>query len=488
MAFANKAQLISYPDSMGGDLKGLHDAVLRYFPGCFPGGIHVLPPYPSSGDRGFAPIDYSAIDPRFGNWDDIAALGEIGPVMLDLMANHVSRRSPYFSDFLAHGRSSPYAGLFLDVSKIWPDGRPDPGDLEKIFLRRPTPFSEYRLRSGETARVWTTFGHEDPSEQIDLDLESPAAMRLLIRTLESLRAHGVRGIRLDAIGYAIKRRGTSCFFVEPEIWEILNRLRSASGVLGLDILPEVHAPLGIQRKLAERGYWGYDFALPFLVLQALHFGESAALASYLRDRPRGLFTALDCHDGIPVKPDLDGLADEASARRVVDSCVERGANLSRVYADSHKSPSGFDVHQIRSTYFSALGRDADAHVAARALQLFAPGIPQVYYVGLLAGENDDEAARTSGDGRAVNRHDYTMAEIEKAAAASTVQRTLRLIRFRNECPAFDGRFAVRAPRDSAIELDWERDSSRATLSLDLRTREAIVTQRGAAGEEGRWLA
>jgi sucrose 6(F)-phosphate phosphorylase len=488
MAFANKAQLISYPDSMGGDLRSLRESVSRHFPGCFAGGVHVLPPFPSSGDRGFAPIDYSAIDPRFGTWEDIAALGEIGPVMLDLMANHVSRRSPYFEDFLAKGGASPYAGLFLDVARIWPDGRPDPEDLAAIFLRRPAPYSEYRLATGETARLWTTFGHEDPSEQIDLDLESPQALRLLIDTMAALRSRGVRALRLDAVGYIVKRRGTSCFFVEPEIWDALGRIREAADELGLDILPEVHAPLGVQRKLAARGYRGYDFALPFLVLEALTSGSGAALCAYLADRPSGLFTMLDCHDGIPVKPDLDGLVDEAAARKVVDLCLERGANLSRVYSESHRAPGGFDVHQIRCAYFSALGRDEDALVAARAIQLFSPGVPQVYYVGLLAGENDEEGARSSGDGRAVNRRNYAMGEIEAAAARQVVQRTARLLRFRNECPAFDGRFSSRPLGDSAMELSWELGASRARLSVDLKTREAIVTQAGLDREEGRWKA
>ncbi len=487
MAFANKAQLISYPDSMGGDLKGLREAALRHFPGCFAGGVHVLPPYPSSGDRGFAPIDYSRIEGRFGNWADIAALGDIGPVMLDLMVNHVSRRSACFRDFLEKGRASPYAPWFIDVSRIWPGGEPDPADLAAIFRRRELPYSDYELPSGEKARVWTTFGHEDPSEQIDLDFESPEVMAMTIDTIAALKSRGVGALRLDAVGYVVKKRGTSCFFVEPEIWETMGRIREAADELGIDLLPEVHAPLGIRRRLAEKGYWGYDFALPFLVLEALLNGSGSALLSYLRDRPARLFTMLDCHDGIPVKPDLDGLVDEEAARRVVDICLERGANLSRIKSPAFASPGGFDVHQIRCALLSALGGDEDAHVAARAIQLFVPGIPQVYYVGLLGGTNDEEAAKEAGDGRAVNRHNYAMREIEEAAERSVVRRVARLLRLRNECPAFDGSFSARATGDSRLELTWLKGPSRAVLAVDLRTREAIVT-RGGEGSEDRWKA
>lgn len=488
MSFENKVQLISYPDSMGGDLRALRESVMRHFPGCFAGGVHVLPPYPSSGDRGFAPIDYSRIDPRFGDWDDIAALRDVGPVMLDLMVNHVSRRSSYFTDFLEKGRDSVYARYFIDAAKIWPQGRPESAELDAIFRRRELPYSEYTLGTGETARVWTTFGHEDPSEQIDLDFESPEVMRMTIDTIAALRDRGVSALRLDAVGYIVKRRGTSCFFVEPEIWDRMGTIREAADRLGVDLLPEVHAPLDIQRKLAERGYWGYDFALPFLVLQALLCRSGSALASYLRSRPQRLFTTLDCHDGIPVKPDLDGLVDEAAAKNVVDICLSRGANLSRIQSRSFASPGGFDVHQIRCALYSAFGRDDDAHVAARAIQLFVPGIPQVYYVGLLAGSNDLEGAKKAGDGRAINRRNYTMDEIEEASKLKAVRRVARLLRLRNECAAFDGSFSVRTSGDRFLELAWEKELARAVLSVDLDTRTATVRLIRPNGSEENWIA
>jgi sucrose 6(F)-phosphate phosphorylase len=488
MAFANKVQLITYPDSLGGDLRSLRGVLASRFNGCFPGGIHVLPPFPSSGDRGFAPITYAEIEPRFGSWADIAALGEAGPVMLDLMVNHVSRKSAPFTDFLKRGRASAYADLFLDVARVWPDGKPEPEELARLFLRRPAPWSDYRLATGETARVWTTFGREDPSEQVDLDFGSASAMRLVTDTLAAFGGHGVRMARLDAVGYIVKRAGTSCFFVEPEIWDVMGRLRAAADGLGIDLLCEVHAPAAIQRKLSEHGYWGYDFRLPFIVLEALIRRDSGGLARYLGSRPPRLFTMLDCHDGIPVLPDLDGLVDERAAAAVVDLCVSRGANVSRIHSDAHKGRHGLDAHQIRCTYPSALGGDEDAYVAARALQLFAPGIPQVYYVGLLAGENDLEGASRSGEGRDVNRRNYSLAEIERAVDTEVVRRLLRLIRLRNACPAFDGSFTVSAEGPSTIELRWSRGSAGASLALDLGTYAATVTEQGDDGVARRWKA
>jgi len=487
MKLDNRVQLITYPDSLGGNLAAMKEALRRHFPGLFRGGIHILPPYPSSGDRGFAPLDYGAIDPAFGTWEDIARLGEEYGVMLDVMVNHISRRSAQFQDFLLNGRRSPYADMFLTIDKIWPDGQPVQSDIENMFLRRPLPYSAFTAGNGQQELVWTTFGKTDPSEQIDLDVKSPLARQYLSGIFRQFKANRVNMVRLDAVGYVIKKPGTSCFFVEPDIYEFLDWVAGQAEEHDIALLPEVHAHYSIQYKLAERGFMIYDFILPFTVLDALVNRSSGMLLRYLRTRPANQFTMLDCHDGIPVKPDLDDLIDSAQARRVVELCLERGANLSYVISDRHKSPDGFDVHQIRCTYYDALGRDDDAYLAARAIQLFTPGIPQIYYVGLLAGENDPARAEATGDGREINRHNYTPEEIEQAVERPVVQRLIRLIRFRNECEAFQGTFRVRDTGDREIRLQWEKDGSRCELHVDLDTYRSVIRHIDEQGEEAQWV-
>ena len=63
-----------------------------------------------------------------------------------------------------------------------------------------------------------------------------------------------------------------------------------------------------------------------------------------------------------------------------------GANVKRKYSSAEYN--NLDIYQINSTYYSALGDDDKAYLLSRAFQVFAPGIPMVYYVGLLAGSND----------------------------------------------------------------------------------------------------
>ena len=218
----------------------------------------------------------------------------------------------------------------------------------------------------------------------------------------------------------------------------------------------------------------YDFILPYRIFEALSNEESKFLVDYLQTRPHGQFTMLDCHDGLPVKPDLDGLIDSKEARKLVDLALDRGANLSLIVSDEHKDEDGFDVHQIRSTIYSLFDEDDDTYLAARALQVFTPGIPQIYYVGLLAGKNDIEAVEARGDGREINRHNFDEKEIAAAAETEVVKRLVNLIRFRNQHPAFEGDFTAQAPSPSELVLSWENGAERASLTIDLKAKTGHV--------------
>lgn len=468
MALRNQVQLITYPDSLGGDLKTLGHVLEVHFPDAFPGGLHILPPFPSSGDRGFAPLTYLEIEPDFGDWSDIRTLAERGPLLLDLMVNHISAQSDFFQSFLTEGSASPYADLFLTLDKVWPGGEINDGQFKQVFLRRTNPVSEFSLQSnGSRAQLWTTFGKVTPSEQIDFDYRSPTYKNLLLRFLDNFAEQGVRILRLDAVGYLVKKPGTSFFFVEPEIHDFLEWIAAEARSRNIEILPEVHSEYAIQEELTRRGYWIYDFILPYRVLEALLLRDATRLATYLRERPHNQFTMLDCHDGVPVKPDLNGLYEKEAVNQVVESCLQRGGNLSKIFSPQHRDSDGFDVHQIRGSYYSLLGADDDAYIAARAIQLFSPGIPQIYYVGLLAGENDHEFAAQTGEGRDINRHNYTLSEIEAALGREVVERLLKLIAYRNQSPFFEGQFSARSVEPQSLELTWQKGGGQSRLQIDL---------------------
>ena len=236
-------------------------------------------------------------------------LAEDYDILLDIMVNHISQKSPYFQDFLKNGRDSQYADYFLTLEKIWEDGVPVQSDIDQMFLRRKVPYSEFIIeKTGEVEKVWTTFGKTTPSEQIDLDVHSEQVKQLFVDIFKHFHDNGVKIIRLDAVGYVLKKLGTSCFFVEPDIYDFLDWILGVAKSYDIALLPEVHAHYSIQYKLAEHGCWIYDFILPYRIFEALSNEESKFLVDYLQTRPLGQFTMLDCHDGLPVKPDLDGLS------------------------------------------------------------------------------------------------------------------------------------------------------------------------------------
>jgi len=470
MSIKNKVQLITYPDSLGGNLKTLNTVLTKYFKNIFQGGIHILPPFPSSADRGFSPLTYLEIEHEFGTWDDIKEIGIEHDILLDLMVNHISAKSEYFQDFLKYGKKSEYADIFLTFKKVFTSGNASREEIEKIFLRREEPYSDFIIQdTGKVEKVWTTFGKVTPSEQIDLDINSDSTKNLLKKFILNFSKNNIKIIRLDAIGFVIKKPGTSCFMIEPEVFEFLNWIKSLTDSLDIEILPEVHAHYSTQNKLVERGYWIYDFILPYIILESLMFNSCNRLKKYLKQRPHNQFTMLDCHDGVPIKPDLDDIVPTKDAQKVVDLCLNRGANLSLIFSPKHRDKDGFNVHQIRCSYYSMLECNDDAYIAARAIQLFTPGIPQIYYVGLLAGENDIENIKKTGEGREINRHNFTIEEIDKAVKKEVVQRLLKLITFRNEYSAFDGEFSVLDSDELNIVLMWKKGTKHCKLSVNLKT-------------------
>ena len=430
MTFQNKTMLITYSDSLGSNLKELKTNIDQYF-GQAIGGVHLLPFFPSTGDRGFAPVDYGQVDPAFGNWDDIKALGDKYYLMFDFMINHISRQSTYYKDFQEKKDASDYADLFLRWEKFWPSGRPTQADIDLIYKRKDkAPMQAITFADGTTEHLWNTFGEE----QIDLDIRHQVTMDFIKDTIEQLVANGCDLIRLDAFAYAIKKLDTNDFFVEPEIWDLLDRVQAVAQEAGADILPEIHEHYTIPFKLADHGYFVYDFALPMVTLYSLFSGNTDQLAKWLKMSPMKQFTTLDTHDGIGVVDVKDILTDE-EIDFTSKALYKVGANVKRKYSSAEYN--NLDIYQINTTYYSALGDDDKKYFIARLIQAFAPGIPQVYYVGLLAGKNDLELLENTKDGRNINRHYYTSDEIGREIQRPLVQKLLQLFTFRNESEAFD---------------------------------------------------
>lgn len=462
----NQVQLITYVDRLadGGlqDLATLIRGPMKDLFGC----LHLLPFFdPIDGaDAGFDPVDHTRIDPRLGTWEDLSELANETGILSDLIANHVSRQSPQCQDFLSKGNSSVWAELFLTQESVFPEGA-SPEQLEAIYRPRPgLPFSPTTLGDGSEANLWTTF----TPDQIDINVTSAAGQQYLDGILQTFAASGVNMVRLDAIGYAIKKPGTSCFML-PETFDYIRALSERVHELGMEVLVEIHSHYSKQVEIARLVDYVYDFALPPLILHAFTFDTSAPLKHWLKVRPDNALTVLDTHDGIGVidigaNGDLPGLVPPKELDALVEAMHKNSNEQSRQATGA--AASNLDLYQVNCTYFDALGGDDLRYLLARTLQFFVPGIPQVYYTGLLAGRNDMALLEKTGVGRDINRHYYSSDEVLEAMKQPVVQSLCALIRLRNTHPAFNGDFSMPDCGDDRIVLHWQSGEDFAEFRLE----------------------
>ena len=462
MNLQNKIMLITYADSMGKNLKELHEVLNKHYKDAV-GGVHILPFFPSSADRGFAPTRYDKVDEAFGDFSDIESIGKDYYLMFDFMVNHISASSEYFQDFLQNKESSEYKDFFIRYSKFW-NGEPTQEQIDKIYKRKPrAPYIEAEFADGSKEKIWCTFCEE----QIDLDVTTDKTKEFIRRTLKDMCRHGAAVIRLDAFAYAVKKADTSCFFIEPDIWKLLYDIEKIVKEENAEILPEIHEHYTIPMKITEKGFWIYDFALPVLTLHALYNHTGKYLKDWLEKCPMKQFTTLDTHDGIGIVDVKDLLPDE-EIETVKEQMYSQGANVKKIY--SSEAYNNLDIYQVNTTYYSALGNNDDAYLLARAIQFFAPGIPQVYYVGMLAGSNDIELMERTKNGRDINRHYYTAEEVEKEQSRPVVQKLKELMVLRNTHPAFslDGTIEVSTDEDKLI-ITRKFGKESITLKANLST-------------------
>src|SRR5690606_20585207 len=233
--------------------------------------LHVLPFFPSSGDGGFSIVDFTEVDPAHGDWDDIAALAADRRLMVDLVLNHVSSRSPWFRGFLA---GDPERSAWFHVV--------DPStDLSGVFRPRTHPL----LTRFDTVRgreyVWTTFS----ADQVDLNFANPAVLEAVLDVLADYVAHGARVIRLDAVGFVWKELGTPCLH-HPKTHAVVKLMRAFLDRIAPDVqlVTETNVPhadnIAYFGDGSDEAQMVYNFALPPLVLDAFARGDTTDLSAW----------------------------------------------------------------------------------------------------------------------------------------------------------------------------------------------------------------
>ncbi|WNH14327.1 glycosidase [Thalassobellus suaedae] len=324
--------------------------------------------------------------------------------------------------------------------------------------------------------------------QMDVNAKSPLVWDFYEETLKKVSGFGCSILRLDAFAYLHKEIGQTNFFNKPGTWDYLERINQIAQKNDLTLLPEIHAEYGLHLhdEVANKGYQIYDFFLPGLTIHTIENSSNRALLTWAKEIiSKGYKTVnmLGCHDGIPVL-DLKGkevkgvynkgLLEDDEIEAVMNKIMERGGRVKNLY-----DPSGNKIsyYQVNATFFSALGESEKKLLLARAIQMFMPGIPQVWYLDIFAGENDYEAADKGGSAghKEINRTNLTMQEIEDGLKKNIVKNQLEIIRLRNTSKAFSGTVIINDTPDNELDIRWENGVDFAQLKANLQTHMFTIT-------------
>ncbi len=321
--------------------------------------------------------------------------------------------------------------------------------------------------------------------QMDLNIKSPLVWGFYEDTLKKLSDYGADIVRLDAFAYAPKEPGEKNFLNEPGTWDILAKVNALAAKNNLTLLPEIHSMYGekIHEKVSNKGYITYDFFLPGLIIYSFDSKDFRYLNKWLEDiREKNIRTVnmLGCHDGIPLL-DLKGLLPDEKIEMLIQTVVDRGGYVKDLHGKKNM------YYQVNATYYSALGEDDKKMVLARAIQMFMPGIPQVWYLDLFAGKNNYKAVEDAGsDGhKEINRTNIPLEVAESDLSRKVVKDQLELFKFRNAFPAFgfDAKFTVLPTVNSVFKIRWENNGCETMLEANAEDYSFEITGNDKEGNE-----
>ena len=323
---------------------------------------------------------------------------------------------------------------------------------------------------------------------MDVNAKSELVWEFYEETLAKVKSFGCKILRLDAFAYLHKEVGQTNFFNKPGTWNYLDRINEIAKKNDLILLPEIHAEYGVNLhdEVAKEGYQIYDFFLPGLMIHTLETASNKAIITWAKEIiEKGYKTVnmLGCHDGIPVL-DLKGkevngiynkgLLEDSEIESIMETVINRGGRVKNLYDPSGKKIS---YYQVNATFFSALGENENKLLLARAIQLFMPGIPQVWYLDLFAGKNNYEAADKGGSGghKEINRTTLTENDIKQGLKKDVVKNQLQLMRLRNTSNAFLGTLKIENSNENELHIIWKNNNEFAELKANLTSNSFTIT-------------
>ncbi|WP_338358480.1 glycosidase [Yeosuana marina] len=442
-------------------------------------------------------------------WEGHGTMGDDGVIIPkeEFLNKLFMRKSglPILKVMFPDGAEKPYWNTFyqqITYNKITPD---DLKNLKELSSKQVHFICETVNQAIDSNQDISTVNFEDCNHlkkdilqivnknrsylgQMDVNANSELVWDFYEETLRKVSGFGGNILRLDAFAYLHKEIGQSNFFNKPGTWEHLERIKQIAEKNKLTLLPEIHAEYGLHLhdEVAKKGYHIYDFFLPGLIIHTIEKSNSKALITWAQEIiSKGYKTVnmLGCHDGIPVL-DLKGkevngiynkgLLEDEEIEGVMNKIMERGGRVKNLYDASGNKIS---YYQVNATFFSALGEDEQKLLLARAIQLFMPGIPQVWYLDIFAGKNDYEAADKGGSAghKEINRTKLSMQDIEDGLKTDVVKKQLEIIRLRNTSKAFSGTVKISTTSNMELDILWTNEKERAHLKANLQNKAFTIS-------------
>ncbi len=436
--------MITYGDSIKREgrspLRELNNFMIRELKDTL-SGVHILPFNPYSSDDGFSVIDYTAVNPELGTWEDIEAIGEEFTVMADLVINHCSRESTWFKNYTKN--KAPGRGYFINGLEF--------EDLSQVVRPRSTPLlTEVHAVDG-VKQVWCTFGED----QVDLNYRNPDVLLEIVRVIRYYVEQGIRFFRLDAIAFLWKESGTSCVHLS-KTHELIKLLRLVIENLepSAVIITETNVP-----NRENLSYFGndneahliYNFSLPPLLLNAILSGNCKHLKTWMMSMPparrgRAYLNFIASHDGIGLRP-AEGLLSSDELDGLLDSIRASGGEISM-----RRTPEGdLTPYEANISLYSAMERTIGSEpdglqmqrfLCAHTIMLALEGLPAIYIHSLLGTENNREGMGQTGRARTINRYQWPSELLDAALGDDTRHHKAvfaemkRLIQIRRQQEAF----------------------------------------------------
>ncbi len=389
--------------------------------------VHILPFFPYSSDDGFAVMDYKAVNPALGTWEDVRRIGQSFKLMFDAVINHISAQSAWFRAFLEGDPAYRDSFIVVDPST----------DLSGVVRPRDLPLlTPFQTRWGDEKYVWTTFS----ADQVDLNYADPNVLLRIVDVLLFYVSQGMSFVRLDAIAYLWKEIGTGCI----HLWQTHTVVKLFRSVLDY-VAPHVAIITETNVPHAENiSYFGdgtdeaqlvYQFTLPPLTLHAFATEDASILSEWAAsieppsDRAT-FFNFTASHDGIGVRP-AEGILTEAQIQTLVERTLAHGGAVSyKRNGDGSHSP-----YELNINYFDALSDPRAAEplavqarrfIASQAIQLAFVGMPGIYIHSLLGSRSWHEGVERAGHKRSINREKLNFREVDEALENDTLRRQVFL--------------------------------------------------------------